>query len=46
MFIEDIEDETGKTFRGFTKEAAAKFIGAYVDDRESYDDYMGDCLNY
>lgn len=45
-FIEDIEDETGETFRGFTKEAATKFISAYVDDRESYDDYMGDCLNY
>lgn len=46
MFIEDIEDETGETFRGFTKEAATKFISAYVDDRESYDDYMSDCLNY
>lgn len=46
MFIEDIEDETGETFRGFTKEAATKFISNYVDDRESYDDYMGDCLNY
>lgn len=34
MFIEDIEDETGETFRGFTKEAATKFISAYVDDRE------------
>lgn len=45
-FIEDIEDETGETFRGFTKEAATKFISAYVDDRESYDGYMGDCLNY
>lgn len=46
MFIEDIEDETGETFRGFTKEAATKFISDYVDNRESYDDYMGDCLNY
>lgn len=45
-FIAEIEDETGETFRGFTKEAATKFISAYVDDRESYDDYMGDCLNY
>lgn len=45
-FIEDIEDETGETFRCFTKEAATKFISDYVDDRESYDDYMGDCLNY
>lgn len=44
-FIADIEDETGETFRGFTKETATKFISAYVDDRESYDDYMGDCLN-
>lgn len=42
----DHEDETGETFRGFTKEAATKFISAYVDDRERYDDYMGDCLNY
>ena len=45
-FIEDIEDETGETFRGFTKEAATKFISNYVDNRESYDDYMGNCLNY
>ena len=45
-FIAEIEDETGETFRGFTKEAATKFIGDYVDNRESYDDYMGDCLNY
>lgn len=43
--IEDIEDETGETFRGFTKEAATKFISNYVDNRESYDDYMGNCLN-
>ena len=46
MFIEDIEENTGETFRGFTKEAATKFISDYVDNRESYDDYMGDCLNY
>ena len=45
-FIAEIEENTGETFRGFTKEAATKFISAYVDDRESYDDYMGDCLNY
>lgn len=45
-FITEIEEDTGETFRGFTKEAATKFISAYVDDRESYDDYMGDCLNY
>lgn len=45
-FIAEIEKDTGETFRGFTKEAATKFISAYVDDRESYDDYMGDCLNY
>lgn len=45
-FIDEIEENTGETFRGFTKEAATKFISAYVDDRESYDDYMGDCLNY
>lgn len=45
-FIAEIEDETGETFRGFTKEAATKFISDYVDNRESYDDYMGDCLNY
>ena len=45
-FIAEIEESTGETFRGFTKEAATKFISAYVDDRESYDDYMGDCLNY
>lgn len=45
-FIDDIEDETGETFRGFTKEAATKFISNYVDNRESYDDYMGNCLNY
>lgn len=45
-FIAEIEDETGETFRGFTKEAATKFISNYVDNRESYDDYMGDCLNY
>ena len=46
MFIAEIEETTGKTFRGFTKEAATKFISDYVDNRESYDDYMGDCLNY
>lgn len=45
-FIAEIEENTGKTFRGFTKEAATKFISDYVDNRESYDDYMGDCLNY
>ena len=45
-FIAEIEDKTGETFRCFTKEAATKFISDYVDDRESYDDYMGDCLNY
>lgn len=45
-FIAEIEEDTGETFRGFTKEAATKFISAYVDDRESYDDYMGNCLNY
>ena len=45
-FIAEIEEDTGKTFRGFTKEAATKFISDYVDNRESYDDYMGDCLNY
>lgn len=45
-FIAEIEENTGETFRGFTKEAATKFISAYVDDRESYDDYMSDCLNY
>lgn len=45
-FIAEIEDETGEVFRGFTKEAATKFISNYVDNRESYDDYMGDCLNY
>lgn len=45
-FIAEIEENTGETFRGFTKEAATKFISAYVDNRESYDDYMGDCLNY
>lgn len=45
-FIAEIEEDTGETFRGFTKEAATKFISAYVGDRESYDDYMGDCLNY
>lgn len=46
MFIEDIEENTGETLRGFTKEAATNFISNYVDNRESYDDYMGDCLNY
>ena len=45
-FIAEIEEDTGETFRGFTKEAATKFISDYVDNRESYDDYMGDCLNY
>ena len=45
-FIAEIEENTGETFRGFTKEAATKFISAYVDNRESYDDYMSDCLNY
>lgn len=45
-FIAEIEENTGETFRGFTKEAATKFISNYVDNRESYDDYMGDCLNY
>lgn len=45
-FIAEIEENTGETFRGFTKEAATKFISDYVDNRESYDDYMGDCLNY
>lgn len=45
-FIAEIEEDTGKTFRGFTKEAATKFISDYVDNRESYDDYMGNCLNY
>lgn len=45
-FIAEIEEDTGETFRGFTKEAATKFISNYVDNRESYDDYMGDCLNY
>lgn len=45
-FIAKIEDETGETFRGFTKEAATKFISDYVDNRESYDDYMGNCLNF
>ena len=45
-FIADIEENTGETFRGFTKEAATKFISNYVNNRESYDDYMGDCLNY
>lgn len=46
MFIDDIEKDTGDVFRGFTKEAATKFISECVDNRESYDDYMGDCLNY
>ena len=46
MFIEDIEEDTGEAFRGFTKEAATKFISNYVNNRESYDDYMGNCLNY
>lgn len=45
-FIAEIEENTGETFIGFTKEAATKFISDYVDNRESYDDYMGDCLNY
>lgn len=45
-FIAEIEENTGETFRGFTKEAATKFISDYVDNRESYEDYMGDCLNY
>ena len=44
--IDEIEESTGETFRGFTKEAATKFISDYVDNRESHDDYMGDCLNY
>ena len=45
-FIAEIEESTGETFRGFTKEAATNFISNYVDNRESYDDYMGNCLNY
>lgn len=45
-FIAEIGEDAGETFRGFTKEAVTKFISAYVDDRESYDDYMGNCLNY
>lgn len=45
-FIAEIEEDAGETFRGFTKEAATKFISAYVDNRENYDDYVGDCLNY
>lgn len=45
-FIAKIEENTGETFRGFTKEAATKFISNCVDNRESYDDYMGNCLNY
>lgn len=45
-FIAEIEENMGETFRGFTKEAATKFISNYVDNRENYDDYMGNCLNY
>lgn len=32
-FIAEIEETTGETFRGFTKEAATKFISNYVDER-------------
>lgn len=35
-----------ETFRGFTKEAATKFISNYVDNRESYEDYMDNHLNF
>lgn len=45
-FIAEIEENTGETFRGFTKEAAKKFISAYMDNHESYVDYMGDLLNF
>ena len=48
-FIAKIEDETGETFRGFTKEAATKFISNYVDRRnnshwfeENIDCYLND----
>lgn len=34
-FIAEIEENTGETFRGFTKEAATKFISAYVDERNN-----------
>ena len=43
-FIAEIEDETGETFRGFTKEAATKFISNYVDNQASYEAYYGDFI--
>lgn len=43
-FIAEIEEDTGETFRGFTKEAATKFISSYVDDRDSYEAYYGDFI--
>lgn len=34
-FIAEIEENTGETFRGFTKEAATKFISNYIDERNN-----------